>query len=221
MQNQEMTIAIIAIVVVVLALIIWLFMQRRKTAALRDKFGEEYDRTVDTKGGRRDAEAELRDRQERVKDLHIRPLSENERMRFTGEWTETKALFVDSPVEAVARGDRIITNMMDTRGYPMGDFERRHGDLTVEHQEVARHYLAGHEIAGRSGEATTEELRRAFNHYEALFKDFVNDREDGGDLDDAHDRQIDRPSDHGRHDDVRREDRPLPASAPATTRPSD
>ena len=179
MQNdQATTIAIIAVVAVVLLLILWLFMRNRRSAALRDTFGDEYDRTVEVKGGRRDAEADLIDRQERVKKLEIRPLSENERMRFTGEWTETKALFVDSPVEAVARGDRIIHNMMDARGYPMGDFERRHGDLTVEHQEVANHYLAGHEIAQRSGEATTEELRRAFNHYESLFKDMVSERGD-------------------------------------------
>ncbi len=192
MQNQETTIAIIAIVVVIIALIIWLVMQRRKSDRLRETFGDEYDRTVETKGGRRDAEAELRDRQERVKGLEIRPLTANERMRFSGQWTETKALFVDSPVEAVARGDRIVGEMMNTRGYPMGDFERRHGDLTVEHQDVARQYLAGHEIAQRSGEATTEELRRAFNHYEALFSDMVNDR---GEDANAHD------NDDMRHDD--------------------
>ena len=193
MQNQETTIAVVAIVVVIIALIIWLYMQRRKSNRLRETFGDEYDRTVETKGGRRDAEADLRDRQERVKQLEIRPLSANERMRFTGEWTETKALFVDSPVEAVARGDRIVSNMMNARGYPMGDFERRHGDLTVEHQDIARQYLAGHEIANRSGEATTEELRRAFNHYEVLFTDMVNDRSDTSNQHDNDDARYDDP----------------------------
>ncbi|MDG6079205.1 hypothetical protein E3U23_08360 [Erythrobacter litoralis] len=206
MQNQETTIAIVAIVVVIIALIVWLVVQRRKSQRLRESFGEEYDRTVETKGGRRDAEAELLDRQERVKSLEIRPLSPNERMRYSADWTETKALFVDSPVEAVARGDRIITNMMDDRGYPMGDFERRHGDLTVEHQDVAKHYLAGHEIARRSGEATTEELRRGFNHYENLFKDLI------GTDDDTHD-------DHGYAED--RPVKPEAASRPATTHRTD
>ena len=207
MQNdQATTIAIIVVVAVVLLLILWLVMRNRRSAALRDTFGDEYDRTVDAKGGRRDAEADLMDRQERVKKLEIRPLSENERMRFSGEWTETKALFVDSPVEAVARGDRIIHNMMDLRGYPMGDFERRHGDLTVEHQDVAKHYLAGHEIAQRSGEATTEELRRAFNHYESLFTDMVSDRGDA-------------PVRDG--DDMARaaDNRDVPPTRPATTHP--
>lgn len=176
MQDQETTIAIIAIAVVLLALLVWLLTQRKRTQALRETFGDEYDRTVEAKGGRRDAEAELLERQERVKHLEIHPLDANQRMRFTGEWQEAKALFVDSPVEAVARGDRIIGEMMNARGYPMGDFERRHGDLTVQHQDVARHYLEGHEIAQRSGEATTEELRRAINHYEKLFHELVDDR---------------------------------------------
>ena len=62
----------------------------------------------------------------------------------------------------------------------MTDFEHRHADLTVDHGDVARHYLAGHEIADRAdaGETTTEELRRAMNHYERLFDDLVNDTGD-------------------------------------------
>jgi len=64
---------------------------------------------------------------------------------------------------------------MNARGYPMGDFENRHADLTVDHGEVAKHYFAGHEIAARSSDATTEELRRAINHYEALFADMTSE----------------------------------------------
>ena len=64
---------------------------------------------------------------------------------------------------------------MNTRGYPMADFDKRHADLTVEHGDVAKHYLTGHEIADRSSDATTEELRRAINHYEALFSEMTSE----------------------------------------------
>ena len=175
MEGQEVTIAIVAIVVVVVALWAWLFVQRKRTQELRDKFGDEYDRTVSTHGKRRDAEADLIEREERVKKLDIRPLTAAEHDRYTTEWTATKALFVDSPVEAVAKADRLLTDVMNTRGYPMADFDKRHADLTVEHGDVAKHYLAGHEIADRSSDATTEELRRAINHYEALFSEMTND----------------------------------------------
>ena len=175
MEGQEVTIAIVAIVVVVGALLAWLFIQRKRTQELRDKFGDEYDRTVNTHGKRRDAEADLIEREERVKKLDIRPLTTSERDRYTTEWTATKALFVDSPVEAVAKADRLLTDVMNARGYPMTDFDKRHADLTVDHGEVAKHYLTGHEIADRSSDATTEELRRAINHYEALFSEMTSD----------------------------------------------
>ncbi len=175
MEGQEVTIAIVAIVLLVGALLAWLFMQRNRTRDLKNCYGEEYDRTLEAKGKRREAEADLIEREERVKSFDIRPLTSSERDRFTGEWKDTKALFVDSPVEAVSRADRLLTEVMDTRGYPMADFDKRHADLTVDHGDVAKHYLAGHEIASRSSDATTEELRRAINHYEELFGEMTGD----------------------------------------------
>ena len=189
MEGQEVTIAIVVIVLLVGALLGWLFIQRNRTKELRDRYGEEYDRTLEAKGGRRSAEADLIEREERVKKLEIRPLSPSERDRFAGEWKDTKALFVDSPMEAVSRADRLLTDIMSTRDYPMADFEKRHADLTVEHADVAKHYLAGHEIADRASDATTEELRRAINHYEALFGEMtseVSEQQDGV----AHDRHV-------------------------------
>ncbi len=169
MEGQETTLAIVAIAAVVILLLVWLFAQKRRTDSLRDHFGEEYDRTVAARGGRSDGEADLIAREKRAKALEIQPLSPSDRDRFVGEWDSTKTLFVDSPIEAVSRADRLLTQIMTARGYPMADFERRHADLTVGHAEVAKHYRAGHEIAARASDATTEELRRAFNHYEALF----------------------------------------------------
>ncbi len=173
MEVQEATIAIVAIVAVVVLLLVWLIAQKRRTATLRDHFGEEYDRTLAARGRRSDAEADLIDREKRAKTIAIRPLSMAERARFDEQWTETKTLFVDSPIEAVTRADRLLGEIMTARGYPVAGFERRHADLTVGHRETASHYLAGHEVAERASHATTEELRRAFNHYEALFAEMT------------------------------------------------
>ena len=179
-MDQTTLIAIDGIIAVLLIVFAVLAMQRRKSRALRDRFGDEYDRTVDARGGRRNAEADLLEREERVQSLDIRPLGPQERDRFQGEWKDAKALFVDSPNEAISRSDRLIGEVMTLRGYPMTDFEHRHADLTVQHGDVAREYLAGHEIADRAaqGDATTEELRRAMNHYERLFERLVNDTSD-------------------------------------------
>ena len=177
-MGQEQILVIVAIVVVILiAIAIWFTLRKRRTDALRDKFGDEYDRTVEERGNRTRAEDALEEREKRVKELDIRPLTHEEHDRFSSEWHETKTLFVDSPAEAVLRADRTLANMMSTRGFPMGDFDRRYEDLTVDHPKVARHYREGHALTERHnrGEASTEDLRQAIKHYEQLFEELGRD----------------------------------------------
>ena len=66
---------------------------------------------------------------------------------------------------------------MGARGFPVSDVDARYETLTVDHGEVARHYRAGHELALKQeqGTATTEDLRQAMIHYEALFDELVED----------------------------------------------
>jgi hypothetical protein len=180
MEQVDPAVWLLIGVVIVIALILYFAFRRRRSTALREHFGEEYDRTVETAGGRGKAEAALEERERRVAELDIRPLRPQERAEFTGEWQEVKALFVESPVEAVHHADRLLAKVMKTRGFPMADFDRRYEDLTVDHAEVARHYREGHEITTRHnrGEASTEDLRQAMIHFEALFDELVNDAEE-------------------------------------------
>ncbi|GGD46931.1 hypothetical protein [Croceicoccus pelagius] len=172
---------ILLAVFVIAGLIVWYLAARKRTAHLRDKFGDEYDRTVDHVGHTGKAEAALEEREKRVNALDIRPLTVEERDKFAAEWHDVKAVFVESPPEAVLHADRLLARTMKTKGFPMADFDRRHEDLTVSHADEARHYLAGHEIAERQsrGEASTEDLRQAMIHYEALFDKLVADVKDG------------------------------------------
>lgn len=168
--------AILAAILLV-AVLVWVGVRRHRTHALRERFGDEYDRTVEQHGKPARAEAALLEREQRVAKLDIRPLRPEEREAAITEWREVKAVFVDSPVEAVHHADRLLSSIMRTRGYPMADFDRRFEDLTVDHGEVARHYREGHEITLRHerGQASTEELRQAMIHFEALFDDLVNE----------------------------------------------
>jgi len=177
MQHINPIVWVLIGVAVVIAVAAYLVYRQRRTAALRDHFGDEYDRTVETVGGRSKAEAALQEREERVSRLDIRPLDERERVEFSREWRNVKAVFVDSPVEAVHHSDRLLAEIMKARGYPMADFDRRYEDLTVDHGEVARHYRDGHDIVARHGrgQASTEDLRQAMIHFEALFDDLVNE----------------------------------------------
>ncbi len=177
MQHINPLVWVLIGVVVIVALAAWFIYRQRRTAALRDHFGAEYDRTLDTAGGKAKAEAALKEREERVAKLDIRPLDERQRVEFSREWRDVKAVFVDSPVEAVHHADRLLGTIMTARGYPMADFDRRYEDLTVDHGEVARHYREGHDIVLRHGrgQASTEDLRQAMIHFEALFDDLVNE----------------------------------------------
>jgi hypothetical protein len=83
--------------------------------------------------------------------------------------------FVDDPKAAVEDADRQVRDLMQRRGYPMGDFEQRAADLSVGHAEVVEHYRTAHQIAVRNqgGNATTEDLRKAIVHYRAIFDDLL------------------------------------------------
>jgi hypothetical protein len=72
-----------------------------------------------------------------------------------------------------------LGEVMQTRGYPVGDFEQQAADLSVDHPVVVDNYRTGHEIALRHGrgDATTEDLRQAMVHFRMLFDDLTADRE--------------------------------------------
>ena len=71
--------------------------------------------------------------------------------------------------------DQLVRELMEKRGYPMGDFERRAADISVDYPGVVSNYRAAQVIATRdaSGEADTEELRKAVVHYRTLFDELL------------------------------------------------
>jgi hypothetical protein len=165
--------AIVLLVVLVGAAL--LLMQRRRSERLERRFGPEYHRAVDEMGSRNKAESELQAREKRVQKLQIVPLAPEQAARFANDWRQVQARFVDDPKDAVADADRIVTELMRQRGYPMGDFDTRVSDISVDHPAVVHHFRAAHEIALRDarGEADTEALRQALVHYRALFSELL------------------------------------------------
>ena len=178
-SNVEILLVAILAIVAIVALV-WA-MQRRRSDELRRRFGPEYKRTVDSSRDKRQAEAELRARQARVDALELRPLDRSTRDRYMDRWREVQAMFVDDPGNAVDQADTLIGEVMRTRGYPVGDFEQRAADVSVDHPQVVDHYRTAHAIAVRrpTGDGATEQLRQAFVHYRALFADLL-EIQDGG-----------------------------------------
>ena len=165
--------AVVLVVVVVVAAL----ASRRRRHHLQDRFGSEYDRTVDGADRRREAERELREREERHDELDLRPLSDASRQRYTQQWQEMQSGFVDRPQVAVADADRLITDLMRERGYPVDDFDTRSELVSVDHPDVVENYRTAHGIAVRTveGRTSTEDLRQAVISYRALFEEMLVD----------------------------------------------
>jgi uncharacterized membrane protein len=163
------------VIALVIAVVAWLVMQRQRSAKLKQRFGPEYDRAVIDFGGRITGEAELLKREERVARLKIVPLTPADALRFSQAWSALQGRFVDSPKGVVVEADQLVRELMEKRGYPMGDFERRAADISVDYPGVVSNYRAAQVIATRdaSGEADTEELRKAVVHYRTLFDELL------------------------------------------------
>jgi len=176
MNMDSQTLAIFAVLVLaVIAIVAWAWSRRQQSKRLEQRFGPEYNRTVENLGDRAKAEAELRDRERRVGQLEIVPLAPADAARYTQEWKTIQGRFVDNPKGVLADADHLVRELMAARGYPMGDFDRRAADISVHHPHVVEHYRAAQAVAlrDRRGEADTEELRQAVVHYRALFDDLL------------------------------------------------
>ncbi len=173
-----MNTGLLVLAVLVAALVLaglWLLARRRRSRRLRRQFGPEYERAVATAGSRQAAEAELEDRRLRREQLEIVGLDPGARDRHLRQWRLVQARFVDSPTEATRAADRLISEVMRERGYPVEDFEQRAADVSVDHPQVVDDYRAAHAIAeaNERSEATTEDLRQALVHYRSLFEDLL------------------------------------------------
>ncbi len=175
MTAQTWTVVGVVAVLGLLALAAWFFYRRKQSGQLQQRFGPEYGRTVGDLGSRAKAESELKARESRVERLSIVALAPAEATRFSQAWSALQGRFVDNPKGVVAQADQLVRDLMLARGYPVGDFERRAADISVDHPAVVEHYRAAQAIAVRDqrGAADTEEQRQAVVHYRALFDELL------------------------------------------------
>lgn len=167
--------------VVVLGLIVysvWSFYQKKRSHGLKERFGPEYGRTVEQLGSQSRAETELNARAKRVAGFDLLPLEPAEAARFSAAWLALQSRFIDDPKGVLMQADRLVRELMSKRGYPVGDFEHRAADISVDHPLVVEHFRAAQAIGTRNerDEADTEELRKAVVHYRALFDELLEVR---------------------------------------------
>ena len=175
MDPKLIALAVAVVLLIVVAIALYMRKRKNTTTGLRDRFGPEYDRAVLQHGSERKAEAKLADRETRVEKLKIRDLDLTERERYLAQWQAVQSRFVDYPKGAVTEADELVCSLMQTRGYPVTDFDQRAADISVDHPRVVENYRLAHDIALRlgRGEASTEDMRTAMIHYRSLFDELV------------------------------------------------
>lgn len=179
-MTSEATAVVIVVVILIVALAAGVAVSARRRR-LRHQFGPEYERAVTDQNGRLRAEAELANRQRRVRKLDIRPLSDESRRRYAAEWMTIQEQFVDSPQTAVADAYGLVTGVMKERGYPPEDDNQAMADLSVEHAQTVGHFRAAKQVTdnGSAAGVATEDLRQALIHYRALVADLLGQPDDG------------------------------------------
>jgi hypothetical protein len=180
MSTLDILLIVIAAAVVI-AIVAILVVMARKRAALRRRFGTEYDQLVAQDGNRRQADAELRERMNERRHLDIKPLSPASRQAYEDEWRRVQGAFVDTPRVALTQADALVSRIMCERGYPVDDFEHQAAIVSVDHPDVVRDYRSGHGVymaSTGSSSVSTEDLRQGFVHYRSLFDELVEEPAD-------------------------------------------
>ncbi|MEU8697162.1 hypothetical protein ACIQM0_20205 [Streptomyces sp. NPDC091387] len=165
---------IVAVVLVVAAGLFFAFGRQPGERGLQRRFGPEYDRTVARHDGDvKAARHELSERLKRHRSLDERPLSPEDRARYTERWTETQGRFVDEPHQAVTEADALLAELARERGFPDGsDFEEQTAALSVHHAEHINGYRRVHSV--KRGDSGTEEMREAMIEARGLFDVLVS-----------------------------------------------
>ncbi len=172
--------ALAVIAVVAIAIAARASSKNRRSQGLQQRFGPEYEHVVRQTGDPRAAENELIERERKHKKLDIVPLTDEARSVYAGQWRAVQTAFVDNPAAAVGDADRLVSQVMHERGYPVEDFEQRAEDISVDHPTVVHSYRAAHHIhlAQGHGEIRTEDQREAFVHYRTLFEKLLESDND-------------------------------------------
>lgn len=174
-MDPKVVVGIIVVLAIIVIAVLVIARRRQRSEHLKHQFGPEYERVLQQHGDASKAEAALAEREARVHKLTIRELPVTERAAYAEEWAAVQRRFVDDPSMAVSEADRLINRVMNTRGYPMADFDQRADDVSVSYPGVVQNYRSARDIFVRhsSGRASTEDLRQAMVYYRSLFDELL------------------------------------------------
>ena len=143
MDQQTLIVVGVVVAALVLVGIVVLVMRRRRNRrqreALEQRYGSEYRRTVEATGSQKAAAAELEDRERRHESLELQDLSVDDVRDVRSHLAALQYRFVDDPSEALLGMNRVLTEVLRNRGYPIVE-DREEGlrQFGLDHPEAAQ-----------------------------------------------------------------------------------
>jgi hypothetical protein len=162
-------------VILLLALAASVITVRRRRSRLQKRFGPEYFRAVSS-GSKRRAERRLANVEDEHKELHIRGLPWVALERYLEEWRQAEARFVSDPADATRAAERVVTRVLEERGYPIDEnAEEIAAHIGADYPDVANRYRHGRTMleASNGNGRTTEDLRRAMVDFRAVLEELL------------------------------------------------
>jgi hypothetical protein len=174
MDNTTVMVASIAIIFAIVLAVLF-SIRNKRSKNLQEKFGPEYDLAMAKDGNKRSNEKELSGRVKHVTGLTIHDLNSAEKVQYQSEWLKVQSDFVDVPAKAVGDANRLITEVMIARGFPVNDFDQRAADVSVLYPDFVANYRKANAITEKTkdNKASTEELRQAVVSYRSLFQELL------------------------------------------------
>jgi hypothetical protein len=120
--QQLIIIGVVVVVVIVVAILLVVSARKRKQREeLRSRYGDEYDRTVRERGSKRAAVKDLQEREALHSELQLHDLNEADRELVRRHMASLQYRFVEDPDDVMLSTERVMTEVLRARGYPVAD----------------------------------------------------------------------------------------------------
>lgn len=207
---------LLAVAALLVGLAVWGLVasarRRRERDALRDRYGAEFDRAVAEHGSRRAAVADLRARESEHQELSLRDLNEADLVLVRQHMAQAQYRFVEDPSDALLRVERVMTEVLRAKGYPIPDQAQAARLFSVDHPE---HAGAVRGVFARDNDGDVDDLRTRFLEARKTIQEVT-----GASYVLADAGTGDTPQDSG-PDDLRVEHESRPATATTAGRPTE
>ncbi len=148
-----------------------------KKRNLRKSFGSEYQTVAQELDSKQEVDRELLRRTRLYERLSLHPISADDQKYYSTSWEHLQGEFLDDPALALNSAGRLVSQLLDARGYPGDDPREQLALLSVKHADALGDYRRAQRISeharGASVPVPTEEIREALLSYHALFDELM------------------------------------------------